>query len=71
MIGDRFRDLQAGAAAGCRTVLVRTGYASQVDTIALDRSVLHLELIAADLTDAVGKLGLAHGRLVRTQRLVA
>jgi D-glycero-D-manno-heptose 1,7-bisphosphate phosphatase len=71
MIGDRVSDLQAGAAAGCRTVLVRTGYGSQVDTIALDRSALRLELIAADLTDAVGKLGLAHGRLVRTERLVA
>ena len=26
MIGDRVTDLEAGAAVGCRTVLVRTGY---------------------------------------------
>jgi D-glycero-D-manno-heptose 1,7-bisphosphate phosphatase len=71
MIGDRVSDLQAGSAVGCRTVLVRTGYGAQVDTIALDRSALRLELVAADLADAVGKLGLAHGRLGHAQRLVA
>lgn len=30
MVGDRLSDLEAGAAAGCRTILVRTGYGSQV-----------------------------------------
>jgi D-glycero-D-manno-heptose 1,7-bisphosphate phosphatase len=59
MIGDRVTDLEAGAAAGCRTVLVRTGYGLQVDAATLDREALRLELIAADLADAVEKLGLA------------
>jgi D-glycero-D-manno-heptose 1,7-bisphosphate phosphatase len=59
MIGDRVTDLEAGAAAGCRTVLVRTGYGEQVDGAALDRVALRLELIATDLPDAVEKLGLA------------
>lgn len=58
MIGDRETDLQAGAAAGCRTVLVRTGYGSGIDATALDRAALNLELVAADLADAVAKLGL-------------
>lgn len=58
MIGDRETDLAAGAAAGCRTVLVRTGYGSLVNTATLDRDALNLELIAADLADAVAKLGL-------------
>jgi D-glycero-D-manno-heptose 1,7-bisphosphate phosphatase len=59
MIGDRVTDLEAGAAAGCRTVLVRTGYGAQVNAAELDREALRLELIAADLKDAVEKLGLA------------
>jgi D-glycero-D-manno-heptose 1,7-bisphosphate phosphatase len=28
MVGDKLTDLQAGARAGCRTYLVRTGYGS-------------------------------------------
>lgn len=59
MIGDRLTDLEAGATVGCRTVLVRTGYGSQVNTAGLDRDALRLELVAADLADAVTKLGLA------------
>ena len=59
MVGDRETDLEAGAAAGCRTVLVRTGYGAGVDATALDRGRLNLELVAADLADAVAKLGLA------------
>ena len=58
MIGDRVSDLQAGAAAGCRTALVRTGYGALVNPATLDRDALNLELIAADLADAVAKLGL-------------
>jgi D-glycero-D-manno-heptose 1,7-bisphosphate phosphatase len=58
MIGDRESDLEAGAAAGCRTVLVRTGYGSLVNTAGLDRDALKLELVATDLADAVSKLGL-------------
>jgi D-glycero-D-manno-heptose 1,7-bisphosphate phosphatase len=55
MIGDRASDLEAGAAAGCRTILVRTGYGAAQDTLALDRGQLNLELIAANLGDAVAK----------------
>ncbi len=59
MIGDRVSDLEAGAAVGARTVLVRTGYGALVDTAGLDRAGLKLELVAADLADAVAKCGLA------------
>jgi D-glycero-D-manno-heptose 1,7-bisphosphate phosphatase len=59
MIGDRVSDLEAGAAAGCRTALVRTGYGTLVNPAELDRDALKLELVAADLADAVAKLGLA------------
>jgi D-glycero-D-manno-heptose 1,7-bisphosphate phosphatase len=58
MIGDRISDLEAGSAVGCRTVLVRTGYGSLVNPIELDRESLKLELISANLSDAVTKLGL-------------
>jgi D-glycero-D-manno-heptose 1,7-bisphosphate phosphatase len=58
MIGDRASDLEAGAAAGCRTVLVRTGYGTTVDVSTLDRDSLHLNLVAANLAEAVELLGL-------------
>lgn len=61
MIGDRETDLAAGAAVGARTVLVRTGYGAGVSTAALDRGRLNLELVAANLLDAVTKCGLAAG----------
>ncbi len=52
-------------------------YGGRVDTVALDRSALRLELVAADLADAACKLGLVPARLGlpsgqgQTQRLVA
>ncbi len=58
MVGDRISDLEAGAAVGARTMLVRTGYGSTVAAPSLDREALRLELIAADLADAVTKSGL-------------
>ncbi|HXD87156.1 MAG TPA: D-glycero-beta-D-manno-heptose 1,7-bisphosphate 7-phosphatase [Urbifossiella sp.] len=58
MIGDRESDLQAGAAAGARTVLVRTGYGAGINAAALDRASVNLELVAANLADAVEKCGL-------------
>jgi D-glycero-D-manno-heptose 1,7-bisphosphate phosphatase len=64
MIGDRVSDLQAGSAVGCRTVLVRTGYGHLVNPIELDCDSLKLELIAANLSDAVSKLGLISTRCV-------
>jgi D-glycero-D-manno-heptose 1,7-bisphosphate phosphatase len=59
MVGDRETDLEAGAAVGARTVLVRTGYGSTTDATTLDRSRLNLEVIASNLADAVDKCGLA------------
>lgn len=59
MIGDRASDLEAGAAAGTRTILVRTGYGATADATSLDRTKLNLELVASDLADAVAKCGLA------------
>lgn len=64
MIGDRVTDLEAGAAAGCRTALVRTGYGSLVNTAGLDRETLRLELVATSLADAAAKLGLTRVRCV-------
>jgi D-glycero-D-manno-heptose 1,7-bisphosphate phosphatase len=58
MVGDRISDLEAGSAVGCRTVLVRTGYGNLVNLLELDREALKLELISANLSDAVAKLGL-------------
>lgn len=60
MIGDRASDLQAGAAAGCRTVLVRTGYGAMVDVATLDHDAIKLKLVAANLAEAVERLGLGH-----------
>lgn len=63
MIGDRLSDLEAGAAVGARTVLVRTGHGHLVDATMLDRERLNLELVAADLADAVAKAGLIQRQL--------
>jgi D-glycero-D-manno-heptose 1,7-bisphosphate phosphatase len=52
MIGDRISDLQAGARAGCRTVLVRTGY-GQESCKSLPAEDLKLVGIAADVKEAV------------------
>lgn len=46
MVGDKAIDLEAGHRAGCRAVLVRTGYGAQVDGSAAD-------LVASDLAEAV------------------
>jgi len=59
MIGDRESDLQAGAAAGARTILVRTGLGASTNVTTLDRTMLRLELVATNLADAVLKSGLA------------
>jgi D-glycero-D-manno-heptose 1,7-bisphosphate phosphatase len=59
MIGDRETDLEAGAAAGTRTILVRTGYGASLDVASLDRNALNLEVVAKDLADAVAKCRLA------------
>lgn len=59
MIGDRESDLEAGSAAGTRTILVRTGYGAATDITTLDRSALNLELVASNLADAVRKCSLA------------
>lgn len=61
MIGDRLSDLQAGAAAGCRTVLVRTGYGGSVNILEREHGVFNLQLIAANLAEAVRDLGLDRG----------
>ena len=52
MVGDKLCDLRAGAAAGCRTVLVRTGYGATVGG-PLSTVELRLAGVAADLAAAV------------------
>lgn len=52
MVGDKVCDLKAGAAAGCRTVLVRTGYGATVaDPLPADE--LRLIGVVPDLPAAV------------------
>ncbi|MFZ3072503.1 MAG: D-glycero-beta-D-manno-heptose 1,7-bisphosphate 7-phosphatase [Thermodesulfobacteriota bacterium] len=56
LIGDKTSDIKAGATAGCKTILVKTGYAGQ------DRQCrLKSDLIAKDLFDAV-RMILVNGR---------
>lgn len=53
MIGDKLDDLRAGAAAGCRTVLVRTGYGATAAAGPLPADELNLAGVVADLPAAV------------------
>jgi D-glycero-D-manno-heptose 1,7-bisphosphate phosphatase len=57
MVGDRPTDLEAGAAVGCRTILVRTGYGSKVDVDGIDRVKVNLTAVVADLREAVARMG--------------
>jgi len=52
LVGDKLSDLQAGAAAGCRTVMVRTGYGDIVAD-SLPPRALNGGLIVNDLREAV------------------
>jgi D-glycero-D-manno-heptose 1,7-bisphosphate phosphatase len=51
MVGDKRSDLEAGAAAGCRTVLVRTGYGAEVGPLPADE--LRLAGVVDDLAAAM------------------
>ncbi len=51
MVGDKISDLQAGAAAGCATILVRTGYGEEVEG-QLDHSQLRVLGVADSLIAA-------------------
>ncbi len=59
LVGDKWSDLEAGLAAGCRVVLVRTGYGAEVEKSLGERGQAGIE-VAADLVEAVAKhLGLS------------
>ncbi|MCU0704236.1 MAG: HAD family hydrolase [Fimbriiglobus sp.] len=53
MVGDRWSDLEAGATAGCQTILVRTGYGAACDVVAPDES-LRLAAVVPSIAEAVG-----------------
>lgn len=53
MVGDRLTDLQAGAATGCRTILVRTGYGSGTGIAGPDAD-LNLVAVVPSIVEAVG-----------------
>ncbi len=55
LVGDKVSDLEAGAAAGCRTVLVRTGHGRAVNERQLDLERLKLLGVVPDLAAAVGE----------------
>lgn len=48
MVGDRLSDLQAGQGAGCRSILVRTGYGNQQEAKAKGYPVCSDLMAAAD-----------------------
>jgi D-glycero-D-manno-heptose 1,7-bisphosphate phosphatase len=53
VVGDNVSDLGAGAAAGCRTVLVRTGHGARFAAGPLPADELRLAGVVADLSAAV------------------
>jgi D-glycero-D-manno-heptose 1,7-bisphosphate phosphatase len=59
MIGDKLVDMEAGAAAGCRTLLVRTGYGSEeecrcrIGTQVFDDLLAAVQSLARGSSDAV------------------
>ncbi len=53
LVGDKVSDLEAGAAAGCATILVRTGHGATVRAKELDRERLRLAGVVPDLGAAL------------------
>ena len=51
IVGDKLTDLEAGSAAGCRGILVRTGYGLESEQ-EIDRATVRPEHVADDLLDA-------------------
>lgn len=47
MIGDKSADISAGQAAGCRTILVRTGYGADEEHLVSDATRVFDDLLAA------------------------
>jgi len=47
MIGDKLVDVQAGIAAGCRSILVRTGYGSEEEPMCPDGTEVFDDLLSA------------------------
>lgn len=47
MIGDKLVDIEAGLAAGCRTLLVRTGYGAEVEPNLTPGTEVYDDLLAA------------------------
>ena len=61
MIGDRRTDLEAGAAAGCRTILVRTGYGEATGITGTDE-VIKLKAVVPSIAEAAEFIGITvHG----------
>ena len=52
LIGDKLSDLQAGTAAGCRVILVRTGYGREVE-VNEDLEDVNLIRVVDTVADAV------------------
>lgn len=47
MIGDKLADISAGQAAGCRTILVRTGYGTEEESLVSDSTCVFDDLLSA------------------------
>ena len=47
MIGDKSADIKAGKAAGCRAILVRTGYGADVEQHVGDQAKVYDDLLSA------------------------
>ncbi|QQS46900.1 MAG: D-glycero-beta-D-manno-heptose 1,7-bisphosphate 7-phosphatase [Acidobacteriota bacterium] len=52
MIGDRYRDIQAGHSAGSRSILVRTGYGEEELTVESGNWPRNPDYVASNLLDA-------------------
>ena len=57
MVGDKLSDLQAGWNAGCKTILVKTGYGREVETNVKKAEADRIGSIVEDLGDAVRWIG--------------
>jgi D-glycero-D-manno-heptose 1,7-bisphosphate phosphatase len=50
MVGDKLADIGAGISAGCRTILVRTGYGADQESFVSSSTEVYDDLLAATKT---------------------
>ncbi|MHA1731229.1 MAG: D-glycero-beta-D-manno-heptose 1,7-bisphosphate 7-phosphatase [Promethearchaeota archaeon] len=62
MIGDKLTDLKAGKSAGCKTILVRTGYGKEEEKLVGELGIEYIDFVLDDLRECARFLSNEQGK---------